>query len=584
MLRGIRPRVLLSSLVLLAALLIALGVVLAKDARGDAARALEERVRGEATALAASRQAVSGVPSEIQAVTARVLAREEAVIVLGAGGSVLYASPGSEIASVQRAPEVRAALNGSPASEVRHSPDTGDALLYVAVPVTRNGETIGALRISAPRTAVADAQRDVVFVVGVGGAAALVAAALLGLTVTGPLRSSVRELTGLSRRLASGSLAARNDQAPAPDIEELAVAIHDMAENLERRIVETYQDRDTFAAIIHAMADGLVVTDHDGNVTLINPAAAQVFNVTASEAVGQRFMEVVRDYEIADVYRKVLATRRQQTGQSDYGPGPRRLHMVAAPIEEKTGSSVMVIIQDRTEALRLEEARREFVANVSHELRTPLASIKAAVEALQAGAVDDRDLASDFLHRINVEVDELTDMVQRLMDLARIETGRARFVKEPLELGTLIEDTVDRLRPQAQRKDLTVTVEVPAGLPPVMADRSSVSEVLINIVGNAIKFTPAGGAIGLTVRPSEAELEVNVRDNGVGIASEHMPYIFQRFYKGDRSRSSEGIGLGLALATHLVQAQGGRIWAESEPGAGATFHFTLPLSAEGAPT
>ena len=584
MLRGIRPRVLLSSLVLLAALLIALGVVLVKDARGDAARSLEERVRGEATALAASRQAVSGVPSEIQAVTARVLAQEEAVIVLGAGGSVLYASPGSEIASVQRAPEVRAALNGSPASEVRHSPETGDALLYVAVPVTRNGETIGALRISAPRTAVADAQRDVVFVVGVGGAAALVAAALLGLTVTGPLRSSVRELTGLSRRLASGSLAARNDQAPAPDIEELAVAIHDMAENLERRIVETYQDRDTFAAIIHAMADGLVVTDHDGNVTLINPAAAQVFNVTASEAVGQRFMEVVRDYEIADVYRKVLATRRQQTGQSDYGPDPRRLHMVAAPIEEKAGSSVMVIIQDRTEALRLEEARREFVANVSHELRTPLASIKAAVEALQAGAVDDRDLASDFLHRINVEVDELTDMVQRLMDLARIETGRARFVKEPLELGTLIEDTVDRLRPQAQRKDLTVTVEVPAGLPPVMADRSSVLEVLINIVGNAIKFTPAGGAIGLTVRPGEAELEVSVRDNGVGIASEHMPYIFQRFYKGDRSRSSQGIGLGLALAMHLVQAQGGRIWAESEPGAGAAFHFTLPLSEEGAPT
>ena len=220
--------------------------------------------------------------------------------------------------------------------------------------------------------------------------------------------------------------------------------------------------------------------------------------------------------------------------------------------------------------------RREFVANVSHELRTPLASIKAATEVLQGGAMMKKAMADEFLGRVNAEVDNLTQLIQRLTDLSSVESGKAGLVMEPLDIGQAVGGVVDRLRPQAERQEISLDMEFPPDVPKVHADPVAVDEVLLNLVGNAIKYTPLQGSIRVTARLSEEMVEVTVEDTGEGVHPDHLPHIFERFYKADRSRASEGLGLGLALARHLVQAHGGRIWAESTLGKGSAFHFTVP--------
>ena len=408
------------------------------------------------------------------------------------------------------------------------------------------------------------------------GLVAVVIGTPLLYVLTTPLVHSLRTMTGVAKRLAQGDLKERVERNVVAETAELASAINHMAENLEHQVTQSYEERDTFGAVINNMADALLVTDSRGLVTLANPAAAQLFNWDTAAIIGKTFIEVVRDHDIADIYRRTKENHRLEVGQVETGPEPRLLRVVATPIEEKGQSAVLVMVQDLTDIQRLQAVRREFVANISHELRTPLASIKATVEALQAGALENRPLAEDFLRRMNVEVDALTDMVQRLMELSRVETGQAQFALAPLDIKASVSEVAGRLESQITRRQLAFSGNIADGLPPVQADAAAVSEVLMNLLGNAIKFTPAGGRIEVSVLEDDDSLEVIVRDTGEGIAPNHLPHIFERFYKVDRSRSSEGVGLGLALVKHLVQAQGGRVWAESSLGRGSTFHFTLP--------
>ncbi|MGB9594601.1 MAG: sensor histidine kinase, partial [Anaerolineae bacterium] len=209
------------------------------------------------------------------------------------------------------------------------------------------------------------------------------------------------------------------------------------------------------------------------------------------------------------------------------------------------------------------------------ELRTPLASLKALVETLRDSATDDPQAARRFLDRMDTELDALIQMVRELLDLSRIESGQVSLAFAPTPIDKIVMPPVERLRLQAERANLSLTVHIPPDIPPVKADAEALHQVLTNLLHNAIKFTPPGGKITVAVQPTESEVVVSVSDTGVGIAAEDLPRIFERFYKADRARSGGGTGLGLAIAKHIVQAHGGRIWAESEEGKGSTFYFTL---------
>lgn len=205
------------------------------------------------------------------------------------------------------------------------------------------------------------------------------------------------------------------------------------------------------------------------------------------------------------------------------------------------------------------------------------------METLQAGASGDPDAGPEFLQRIGIEVDHLTALVQQLLNLSRLETGRVQFDVAPLDLSRVLPEALNRLRPQAQRQRIALSLSLPSGLPPTWADLAALHEILLNLVDNAIKFTPPGGTIAVTARQDAGMLEIAVADSGKGISPEDLPHVFERFYKADRSRSSPGAGLGLSLTRHIVLGHGGRIWVESQPGRGATFRFTLPQAPPAAP-
>ncbi len=231
-----------------------------------------------------------------------------------------------------------------------------------------------------------------------------------------------------------------------------------------------------------------------------------------------------------------------------------------------------------TRQRQIETMRRDFISNVSHELRTPLAALKALTETLQGGALEDPPAAHRFLEQMETEVDSLSLMVSELLELSRIESGRVPLTLAPTRPIDIVTPAFERLYLQAERAGLTLTLECPEELPPVMADATRVQQVVVNLLHNAIKFTPSGGNVTVRAMQQDRAVRFSVSDTGIGITAEDLSRIFERFYKVDRSRATSGTGLGLAIARHLVEAHGGRIWVESEVGKGSTFYFSIPLA------
>jgi two-component system phosphate regulon sensor histidine kinase PhoR len=291
--------------------------------------------------------------------------------------------------------------------------------------------------------------------------------------------------------------------------------------------------------------------------------------------MGYTFAEVVRDYELDGILQRCLKTKQQQMGTVETSPRKQFLGVIATPLEDEGGC--LLLVQDLTEIRRLETVRRDFVANTSHELRTPIASLKALTETLQSGAIEDSAVAKDFLAKMNTEVDKLTQMVLELGELSRIESGESPIDMRPFDITQTIEQAVERLRAQADRAELSLTIDTSSNLPQALGDRDRVEQVLVNLIHNAIKFTPSGGIIDLSVKLEGNSIKVSVADSGIGIPEDDLPRVFERFYKADKARAGGGTGMGLAIAKHIIEAHGGRVWAESVEGKGSTFNFTLPL-------
>jgi two-component system phosphate regulon sensor histidine kinase PhoR len=345
------------------------------------------------------------------------------------------------------------------------------------------------------------------------------------------------------------------------------------------------------------MADGVLITDGDGRVRLINPAAARLLGTGEQAALGRPFAQVARHHQFIGLWQRCCEQNEEEFESVEVGRRGPFLQVIATPLRDAGPQACMIIVQDLTRVRRLEIVRRDFVSNISHELRTPLASLKALVDTLRDGALEDPPAAQRFLDRMDLEVDVLTQMVQELLELARIESGQVPFRLVPVAVADVVHPPVERLRPQAERAGLQLTVDLPQDLSPVLADPERMQQVITNLVHNAIKFTPAEGRVQISARgfqvsrdgivqpetlavgsemPSPGEwVLITVKDTGVGIPADDLPRIFERFYKADRARSGGGTGLGLAIAKHIVQGHGGHIWAESVEGRGSAFYVAL---------
>ncbi len=386
----------------------------------------------------------------------------------------------------------------------------------------------------------------------------------------------LKRLTQLSKKIAQGELDQEIRISSRDEVGELAQAFNQMSVRLKETVALITKERDRMATILSNIGDAILMVDSGSKITMMNESAERIFQISEERAQGRSFIEVVRDHELDDVLQRCLDTGAQQTNLVETKPRKQFLSVTATPLPN--GNECMVRIQDLTELRRLQMVRQDFISNISHELRTPIASVKAIAETLNEGAIEDSSVAKDFLNKINAETDRLAQMVQELSELSRLESGEAPLQKRLFHISDAVEHTVERLKPQADRAGLYIETDFVPNLPRVLADEDRIEQVLVNIIHNAIKFTPAGGKIVISTKRDRNNITVSVTDTGIGIPADDLPRIFERFYKADKSRSGGGTGLGLAIAKRIVEAHGGKIWAESIEGKGSTFSFTLPLT------
>ncbi len=530
-------------------------------------------------------------------------------------------------------PEVMQALSnpGRPASSSRLSATVHRRLLYVGITISDPADpsrVLGVARVAYPMTSVEQARyslwQNLLLAAVLTSLPALLLSVLLARSIAGPL-STLRDT---AYRFGRGDLAARAPIYAGGEVGELAREFDAMADRLSQIIRQRTSERNQMTAVFNYMHDGIIITDSTGHVEGINPAGAQMLGVLPDRAVGRSMIELIHSHKLHEALQAVLKAPEGGPRRTEVEFDGHILSVTATAVPDSAGSAGsinasssisvghdlaydpvmarplvgsprptgLVVLQDVTELRRLERVRRDFVANISHELRTPLASIKLLVETLSGAVHEDPQAADDFLRRIDVELDRLTQMVRELLELSRIESGQIKLKREAVSVPDLLERAVSRLRPQAERSGLNLTVctRSDGDLPSVYADAERIEQVLVNLLHNAIKFTPAGGQITVRAEPHEEGVCISVQDTGIGIPPEDLPRIFERFYKVDKARVAPGApadgrlghltdhrheggtGLGLAIARHVVQAHGGRIWASSQPGQGSTFYFTLP--------
>ncbi|NCF64758.1 MAG: HAMP domain-containing protein [Chloroflexi bacterium] len=396
--------------------------------------------------------------------------------------------------------------------------------------------------------------------------------------------NSIREMSEMANQISEGDVNVRVLPHSRDEIGELARVINQITDSLRDRIGDLAEENRQLDIVLDNMADGVLIANDMGRIQFINTAAAKMLVSSETQALGRSFAEVARHHQLIDLWQICRDEGRVAVAAVEIGRG-LFLQAYVTPFQEEGKLGYLVILQDLTKVRFLQTVRRDFVSNISHELRTPLASLRAVVETLQDGALEEPTVAHRFLDRAERELDTLTQMVEELLELSRIESGEVPLRLEPTVVSELIFDALDRLRPQAERERIEVKVQIADDVPLVSADSERMRRVVANLLHNAIKFTPERGNIQIAARLNDgvkpdAEVIFSVRDNGTGIAVDDLPRIFERFYKSDRARTrgQGGTGLGLAIARHLVEAHGGRIWAKSKEGKGSTFFFTLPVS------
>ncbi|MDO8755224.1 MAG: ATP-binding protein [Anaerolineales bacterium] len=362
-------------------------------------------------------------------------------------------------------------------------------------------------------------------------------------------------------------------------IENLSNAIASLKTTFDLRLSTLDSDNARLATILEQLTDGVIIVDASGVIQFANPAAQKLFE-TSTNALGHTVTEIVRNHQLVDAWRRCQQTREVQSESVELPARRQFLQLIAIPDAHASGS--LLLVQDLTRVRKLETVRRDFISNVSHELRTPLASLKALTETLQNGALADPDAGPRFLGRISAEVDALTQMAQELLDLSRIESGQVELILAPLAPKSLVTSAADRMKMQAERAGLKLSIKCENDLPNIRADKSRLEQVLVNLIHNAVKFTKPGGEIALEAEsviggvPYGDGIRFAVRDTGVGIPAESLSRIFERFYRVDKSRTGSGTGLGLSISKHIIEAHGGKIWAESDEGRGSVFYFEIP--------
>mgnify|MGYP001766078207 FL=1 len=584
MFKSLRWRIIFPTVVLLLAVMVAVGVYSTRALRESYLSQTESSLTTQAHLLADSLQpalaGAEGSPS-LAAEAAHWSSLIDARLTIVAPDGVVLADSEDDITRMDNhalRPEIVAAKSAGSGSSIRFSHTLGYDMLYTAVAVRDGDNLLGFVRLARPldQLDVAISRMQQVWLAVAAGVslAAVLLAVLISNRITKPLRQLTRESTLLA---AGGETSGQAPTFSTDELQSLTQAFNLMSRSIQDKIQRLEVEKGKLNAILQAMSDGVLVVDDQDNVQIINQAACEMFAIEPLGEGSKNLIELTRQHQPAELLRKVKDTGQQQSLAFEILKTRQTVRAIAIPTQVYQPGLYLLVFHDLTEQKRVEALRRDFVSNVSHELRNPVAVIKMLSETLQDGAIADPESAQHFLSQIEKEADTLTAMVNELLDLSKAESGNLKLETRAVRPCQPINNARDRLALQAEKAGVMLRVDCPGDLPAVRADAVRLEQVLMNLVHNAIKFSKPGGEIFIRAKTEDAYMRYEVQDQGSGIAEEDLPHVFERFYKVDKSRTGEGTGLGLAVAKHLVEAQGGHITAVSALGEGSTFSFTIPL-------
>lgn len=578
-----RIRLLLPLSIIILAVLVGLGAILGPFFKEFYFDRMHDRISKEAQVAAYNFERIDFSDEGLLQEEAEALSErfEVRITVIDRDGVVLAEShedPAVMDNHLER-PEIQSAIEGNFDREIRRSDTVNTELLYFALPLDSD-EDEGFVRLGIPMDELDSLYQNIWALLFVSFLVAFVIILILTSRLTNQMIRPIEDARRVANELAEGNFSARAYEGTSYETGELNRSINVLAKNL-MQITQTYErQQERLETLIENMGSGLILINHTGDVTLVNRSCDVIFGENTQDWHGALYYQVIRNKKINKFIQRIFLTEERKRRQISLATGIYLNHydVHGAPIIAQDGElkGVVLVFHDITELKKLEQARKDFVANVSHELKTPVTSLKGFTETLLEGAMDDEELRLKFLKIIASESDRLETLIFELLELSRIEGDTFQLNWQAVDLEAQIDDVVEVLGEKADAKNMTLEKHI-KGSPILAGEAARIKQILMNLINNAIVYTPEGGKVTLRVKEQNERVVLEVEDTGIGMSKKEIPRIFERFYRVDRARSrnSGGTGLGLAIVKHLSEAHQAILSVDSEPGKGTVFRIAF---------
>ncbi|KAB2334197.1 two-component system histidine kinase PnpS [Bacillus mesophilum] len=577
-----RSRLLFALITLIIAVLIFLGILLGQLFKTNSLQSFDERLQNESDLVknyVDDQGGVNGLSGGKVKEMADALNVQ--ITIANVNGSIVIESHDKNNVSRHEA-IVEEITNGVYSSEDFLEIQGGFDLNYYWRPIGSSEDPDGYIILSTAITQVQDAYRQIWWTLTISLGAALFIIILLVTRITSNYTQPIESATKVAIELAKGNYRARTYEDPLNETSMLSNSINILARNLQEMVKSQEIQQDRIETLIENMGSGLVLIDSKGYINLINRSYKEIFEVKSSFYLHKLYYDVMDNNELTSMVEEVFMTEHKVRKQLLIPVGIERKHFDVSGVPiigtNNVWKGVLLVFHDITELKKLEQMRKDFVANVSHELKTPITSIKGFSETLLDGAMEDKQALTDFLKIILQESDRLQSLIQDLLDLSKIEQQGFSLSKEIFDIQVMMKEVLAIMHGKLEEKDISLFFERQESAVLMEGDPARLKQVIINLLSNAISYTPQGGRVSLSVSDGPKKVHIKVQDTGIGIDQEEIPRIFERFYRVDkaRSRNSGGTGLGLAIVKHIVEAHKGKISVESNVGEGTAFHIELP--------
>lgn len=509
------------------------------------------------------------------------------ITIINLDGNVLYDSHKNidDMDNHKTRIEVQKAIMGEEESIIRYSDTLEEDMMYFAIPIIKSNNIIGATRLSIPLHELNLIYSELIKNIIIASIIGIIISSIIAYIYIYYVTKPIKELTLQVKELSKGNFESTIKNNSKDELGELAQSFNEMAIKLKFSIEELKIQNTKFETVLDSMKDGIIAVDLNKNIMLMNPSAKELFHIKEEEiVVGKNILTFIRNVKLYNELENISNNNMENSIeiQIDY-PKKRILKIYSNPIrylaKYERISGVVIVIRDLTELRKLENIRKDFVANVSHELKTPVTSIKGFVETLRSGGVENENTRNKFLEIIYFESERLIRLVEDILMLSNLENSKSPHNVKKIIVEETLQEIVQIVQQLADKKNINISTKIITDLPPISFNIDQFKQMLINIIDNAIKYTPEDGAIDIIAKRQENNIVIEIRDNGIGIPKEDLPRLFERFYRVDkaRSRTAGGTGLGLAIVKHILQSMNGQIRLESELGKGTSFILYIPF-------